>query len=98
MVLDKVFKIDSILKVETVEGLLQRVAVDVSANVSMVQAKFDEIKQPKFWASRRELQIDRHWIVLVNSKKLPSESRVIDAIYSAVDEEKKCVIIDLFIP
>lgn len=27
--LDKVFKIDSILKVETVEGLLQRVAVDV---------------------------------------------------------------------
>ena len=66
------------------------------ANVSRVQSKFDEIMQPEFWASRRELKIDRHWIVLVNAKKLPDEPRLIDAIYQAVDDTKKCVIIDLF--
>lgn len=96
--LDKIFKIDCILQVETIEGKLQRVAVDVSANVSLVRSKLDEIVQPKFWACRRELQIDRHWIILVNAKKLPDEARLIDAIYEAVDEPKKCVIIDLYIP
>lgn len=96
--LDRIFKIDCILQVETIDGELQRIAVDVSANMSRVQSKFTEIIQPNFWAARRELKIDRHWIVLVNAKKLPDEARLIDAIYEAVDDPKKCVIIDLFIP
>lgn len=96
--LDRALKIDCRLCVELESGTVQKVAVDVSANPKLAQSKFDEIMQPKFWAARRELKIDRHWIVLVNAKRLPDEARLIDAIYSAVDDPKKCVIIDLFIP
>jgi hypothetical protein len=96
--LDRIFKMDCILSVETMDGLWQRVAVDVSANVSKVQSKFDEIMQPKFWAARKELGIDRHWVILVSEKNLPSDAELIDAIYAAVDESKKCVMIDLTKP
>lgn len=96
--LDRVMKIDCILSVEQESGAIQRVAVDISANPTLAQSKFDEIMQPKFWAARRELRIERHWIVLVNPKKLPDEARLIDAIYTAVDDVKKCVMIDLTSP
>lgn len=95
--LDRVMKIDCRLCVEQESGAIQRVAVDISANPTRAQSKFDEIMQPKFWAARRELKIDRHWIILVNAKKLPDEARLVDAIYTAVDDVKKCVMIDLTI-
>lgn len=96
--LDRILKIDSILCVEQADGTLQRVAVDVSANASKAQSKFNEIRQSSFRASRRELKIDRHWIILVDSKNLPAEGKVVDAVYEAVDEPEKCVMIDLIKP
>lgn len=93
--LDKIFKIDCILRVEQADGTIQRVAVDISSNPTKAQSKFNEIMQPNFWIARQELMIDRHWIVLVNAKKLPDEAKLIDAMYEAVDDQKKCVMIDL---
>lgn len=93
--LDRVLKVDCILRVEQADGTIQRVAVDVSSNPTKAQSKFNEITQSSFWSARRELMIDRHWIVLMNTKKLPDEAKLIDAIYEAVDDSKKCVMIDL---
>lgn len=93
--LDRVLKVDCILRVEQADGTIQRVAVDVSSNLTKAQSKFNEIMQSSFWSARRELMIDRHWIVLINTKKLPDEAKLIDAIYEAVDDPKKCVMIDL---
>ncbi len=94
--LDKVLKIDIILRVEQADGTIQRVAVDVSGNASKAQSKFDEIMQSNFWAARRALCLDRHWIVLVNERKLPSPDDLTDAIYEAVDSNQKCVMINLW--
>ena len=96
--LDKILKIDCILRVEQADGTIQRVAVDVSSNSTKAQSKFNEITQSSFWSARRELNLDRHWVIVVNAKKLPDEAKLIDAIYEAVDDSKKCVMIDLTKP
>jgi len=94
--MDKILKIDIILRVEQADGTIQRVAVDVSANASKARSKFDEIRQSNFGTARRELRLDRHWVVLVNEQKLPSPDDLTDAIYEVVDSDQKCVIIDLW--
>lgn len=93
--LDLVLKTDCILIVENIDGQNQRVAIDVSANFDKSQSKFNEINQPSFFLARQELKIDRHWIVIVNPEKLPEEDELNEVIYTTVDLEKKCVMIDL---
>jgi hypothetical protein len=96
--LDKVLKIDCMLNVEQDDGTPQRIAVDITGNASEANKKFDEIMQRKFWVARKELNIDRHWIVLVNPDCLPSRAELIDVIYAAVDDSQKCVMINLWKP
>jgi hypothetical protein len=92
--LDLVLKTDCIMLVENIAGQNQRVAIDVSANFDKAQSKFDEINQPSFFSARRELKIDRHWIVIVNPNDLPVDDDLSDVFYEVVDLEKKCVMID----
>jgi hypothetical protein len=92
--LDLVLKTDCILLVENIDGQNQRVAIDVSANFDKAQSKFNEINQSSFFSARRELKIERHWIVIVNPEDLPIDDDLADVFYEVVDLEKKCVMID----
>lgn len=92
--LDLVLKTDCILLVENIDGQTQRVAIDVSANIDKAQSKFTEISQPSFFSARSELKIDRHWILIVNPDDLPDDGGLVEVIYTSVDLEKKCVMID----
>jgi len=56
--IDRAFKIDCILKVENIEGVALRVAVDVSANAPLADSKFQEIQLPGFDRMRQELGMD----------------------------------------
>jgi hypothetical protein len=93
--LDKVLKIDCILKVEQSDRTLQRVAVDVTANWSQFREKYNEITQTKFTKARNELGIDRHWIIGVNPNHLPNPEDLVDAIYNSVDQSETCLLLNL---
>jgi hypothetical protein len=94
--LDLVFKMDFILQVEASDGSFQRVGVDITSNLGTAPNKLNEILQPKFWGARRKLNVDRHWIIVVNPNALPTPEQLTDAVYTAVDAEQKCVIINLY--
>lgn len=93
--LDRILKIDNILRIENVDGIVLRVAVDVSANAPLAESKFQEIQQQSFGRMCCDLGIDRHWVILVDQDELPDEATMIDAIYSAIDEPTRCVMINL---
>lgn len=93
--LDLILKADTMLKIEDCEGNLLRCAVDVTALPREAANKLDTIKSKAFKLVRRQLKIDRHWIVLVSPGALPSRDWLIDALYSQADRSVECAIIDL---
>jgi hypothetical protein len=94
--LDKLFKMDAILKIEQIDGTMQRVGIDITGNLGAAQSKLEEITRLKFQAARDKLGIDRHWIIVVNPKDYPSDEQLSDSIYTAVDLDEKCVIINMY--
>lgn len=93
--LDLILKADTMLKIEDYEGNLLRCAVDVTALPREAANKLDTIKSRAFGLVRRQLKIDRHWIVLVSPGALPSRDWLIDALYSQADRSEDCAIINL---
>jgi hypothetical protein len=93
--LDLILKADTMLKIEDCEGNLLRCAVDVTALPREATNKLDTIKSQAFKLVRRQLKIDRHWIVLVSPRALPSRDWLIDALYEQADRSVDCAIINL---
>ena len=69
--LDLVLKVDVLLRLENADGQSLRVAVDVTTSKALVPQKFQMISSRLFGLARRELNIDCHWVVLVNADSLP---------------------------
>lgn len=93
--LDLILKIDSLLSLQDLDGKALRIGADVTISPSEVESKFSAIRSMPFQAIRRELNIDKHWVVLVSASALPSDAMLIDAFYEMVDHPDECSIIDL---
>lgn len=91
--LDLAFKTDVLLRVQNMQGESLRIAVDVTADPSKTTSKLKTISSRKFAAVREELQIDYHWIVLVDANALPTRDELMDAVYEQVDRGSDLAII-----
>ncbi len=78
---------------QNANGKSLRIAVDVTANPTKAGSKFQTISSRRFAAARKELEIDRHWVVLVDPVFLPSKDELMDAVYEAADRDQKLAII-----
>ena len=78
--LDLIFKTDSLLRLQNIEGQNLRIAVDVTTRRSEILGKMDMISSRLFKLARKDLAIDRHWVVLVDSQSLPSKDRLMDVL------------------
>lgn len=92
--LDLIFKTDFLLRLQNIEGQSLRIAVDIATSAKEVLNKMEMINSRLFQLARRDLEIDRHWIVLVNPQALPSRDRLMDIFYEVVDQYKVCVVIE----
>jgi hypothetical protein len=92
--LDLIFKTDSLLRLQNIVGQSLRIAVDVTTRRSEVQGKMDMISSRLFKLARKDLAIDRHWVVLVDSQALPSKDRLMDIFYEEVDKNFECAVIE----
>lgn len=91
--LDLVLKTDCLLLVENIEGQVLRVAVDVTIDQEKAEEKLEEVRLPSFRAARRELQIARHWIVVVKALEIASPNNLVDIIYDHIDRESECAVV-----
>lgn len=91
--LDRILKTDCLLLLENIEGRMLRVAVDVTADEEKAESKLWEISALYFRAARRELKIDRHWVVVVKPSEVSRQATIIDALYSQIDENIECAIV-----
>lgn len=92
--LDLIFKVDVLLSLQNIEGRALRIAVDITTSPVDVADKIEMISSRLFQIARRKLEIDRHWVVLVNPLSLPSRDRLLDVFYEVVDQNKECVVIE----
>lgn len=93
--LDLVLKIDVLLRLENMDGQSIRIGVDVTAQREDADYKLSTISSKPFRLARRELEIGKHWVILVKPKSLPSEAKFIDALYEQVDKSAECAIVFL---
>jgi hypothetical protein len=93
--LDLILKVDSLLCLEDLNNNQLKIGVDVTTFAGEASAKFLEISSRLFQEARRELGIQKHWILLVSSLSLPSDDMLIDKFYEFVDRSEECSIIDL---
>jgi hypothetical protein len=91
--LDRVLKTDCLLSIENMSGQMLRVAVDVTADEEKAESKLQEVSAANFRAARRELRIDRHWVVVVKPTEVSRLATLIDALYSQSDEDIECAIV-----
>lgn len=92
--LDLIFKTDSLLRLQNIEGQNLRIAVDVTTRRSEILGKMDMISSRLFQLARKDLGIDRHWVVLVDSQSLPSKDRLMDVFYEEIDKSVECAVIE----
>jgi hypothetical protein len=93
--LDLILKVDSLLSLQDLDGKALRIGADVTTSAAEVPDKFAAIRSMPFQAIRKELKIDKHWVVLVSAFSLPSDATLIDTFYEIVDRPEECSIIDL---
>ncbi len=89
-----IFKTDSLLRLQNIEGQSLRIAVDVTTRRSEVFSKMEMIISRLFKLARKDLAIDRHWVVLVDSQSLPSKDRLMDVFYEEIDKSVECAVIE----
>ena len=92
--LDLIFKTDSLLRLQNIEGQNLRIAVDVTTRRSEILGKMDMISSRLFKLARKDLAIDRHWVVLVDSQSLPSKDHIMDVFYEEIDKSVECAVIE----
>ena len=92
--LDLIFKTDSLLRLQNIEGQNLRIAVDVTTRRSEILGKMDMISSRLFKLARKDLAINRHWVVLVDSQSLPSKDRLMDVFYEEIDKSVECAVIE----
>lgn len=92
--LDLVLKIDCLICLETAEGYLLTVGVDVTSNPHEVEYKLEQLKSHSFQLARNKLQIEKHWIILVDPNRLPSKDWIIDKFYGEVDTNKEVAVLE----
>lgn len=90
--LDLVLKTDCILLLEDSKGESYRVAVDITLNKNKIEEKLQEINRSSFKKARKELGIDRHFVILlpVNYQSLNSFD-IADALYTAIDNQEQII-------
>jgi len=93
--LDLAFKCDVLLRVQDSSGRFLRIATDVTANPTQALSKFKTISSTRFAAARKDLNIDFHWVVLVDPTALPSRDELMDTIYEAADRGEALAIIEV---
>lgn len=91
--LDLVLKTDCLLSVENIEGQVLRVAVDVTIDEEKASEKLEEVSLPSFRSARQELQIERHWIVVVKALEIAAANNLVDIIYDQIDRTQECAIV-----
>ena len=102
--LDRVAATDSLIEMRTNQGRVQRIAVDVTVNPDEEQAKLDRIrgkpdKEDRPGSNRnlnlpnvrRELAIDKHIVVLLNSDRqmLPSYDYLLSEIFALTNSRAR---------
>lgn len=92
--LDLALKVDTLLRLEDKNGQLIRVGVDVTSNPEQVDYKLGLIESYPFRQARKELDIAKHWVVLVNPNYLPEKDRIVDVFYTQVDRVNSTAIIE----
>jgi hypothetical protein len=90
--LDKILKTDCILEIENNQGQIEKIAIDITLDSEKVEDKLQEINRSSFVKSRKELNIDRHWILIVsnNYSKLNSFA-IAEKLYEAIDNNLQIV-------
>lgn len=93
--LDLALKVDALLRLENQNGQFVRVGVDVTSNPEQVNYKLNLIGSAPFFQARKELNIQQHWIVLVDFKRLPELDTIVDMFYDQVDQNMPTAIVKL---
>jgi len=106
--LDTVLAVDLLMGINTNSGKSLVVAIDVIADASKQQARLNTIQGlredgqkycfngnrniPKV---RKELEIDKHFVILVDHKNLPSLEDFLDGVFAAANRRSNIASIDL---
>lgn len=93
--LDLALKVDALLRLENQNGQFVRVGVDVTSNPEQINYKLNLIGSTPFFQARKELNIQQHWIVLVDFKRLPELDAIVDMFYDQVDQNMPTAIVKL---
>lgn len=93
--LDLALKVDTLLCLENQHGQLVRVGVDVTSNPEQVDYKLNLIQSKPFFPARKELNIQQHWVVLVDFQRLPELDTIVDMFYDQVDRDMATAIVKL---
>ena len=96
--LDRILKCDCILALEDNTGKTVTVSVDITLDPNSVTDKQREVKTRAFYSARKQLGIDRHWIVILPnnfSEQLNINEVIIDRFYQEVDNKAKIAIVNL---
>jgi hypothetical protein len=87
--------IDSVLRLENIEGQAFRVAVEVTTRDRNALNELGLVKSNHFRAVRSKLGIDRHWVLLLDAVSPPAQEQLVDALYEQIDQPGECVLVDL---
>lgn len=92
--LDKTLKIDCILSLEDINRRTWRIGVDVTYYEPRIDIKLSHIASPQFRLTRRQLGLDRHYLILFENENLPDEAELLESLYEQVDLEQETALID----
>jgi hypothetical protein len=87
--------IDSVLRLENIEGAAFRVAVEVTTRDRHALNELGLVKSNNFRVVRGRLGIDRHYVLLLDSVTPPSNEQLVDSLYEQIDQPLECALIDL---
>lgn len=92
--LDKACKIDCLLRLEDVQGKVLRVAIDLTLFEGRVENKLVYLGYEDFRRVRRDLGIDRHWLLLLANEEFPEEADLLESLYEQADRSEEVALID----
>lgn len=111
LLLDYAMGTDVILTIRDNNGKQQKIAVDVTSNPQEEQYKLNTIRGQRdprdlpgfnqnanIAATRKELGIDKHLVLVINSKKPPEPELLLQKLYAFANQSTKTASLNLFSP
>ena len=90
--------IDGVIKIETAEGKLIRVAICLMDDWRTATKTVKVVRSRKFQMIRTDLGIDQHWILFSDNKQAYSNDYWMDVLYGQIDREPSesgCALIEM---